>query len=105
MICCDNSSITTIEGLGNVNQPHYLQKKFAETYATQCGYCTPGFVMTLYAEILNGKRTEKELRQALDGNLCRCTGYRPINQVLQDIEDTEVVDWKVPEFPDELKQA
>lgn len=60
--------------------------------------------MTLYAEVLNGHKTANELRKALDGNICRCTGYRPINKVLQDIEEAQNVDWKIPQFPEELKQ-
>ena len=68
--------ITTIEGLGTPREPHPLQKAFAETGATQCGFCVPGMIMS--AKALLDKEPEPsddEIRRAVDGNLCRCTGY------------------------------
>jgi 2-furoyl-CoA dehydrogenase 2Fe-2S iron sulfur subunit len=73
-------SLTTVEGLahadGTLNE---LQKAFTETHALQCGFCTPGMLMTL-TELLNetDAPTEAEIREAITGNLCRCTGYQPI---------------------------
>lgn len=76
--------VTTIEGLGTTRQPHPLQAAFVEHGAVQCGYCTPG--MLLAAKQLLDQTpspTEEEVKEALDGNLCRCTGYvKPIEAVL-----------------------
>ena len=72
-------SVTTIEGLAADGQLHPVQQAFHEHHALQCGYCTPGFVMaavSLLAE--NPDPTEGEVRHALEGNLCRCTGYHNI---------------------------
>lgn len=78
----------TIEGLGTISNPHPLQERIAKLHGSQCGFCTPGIVMCLYALLRNAynpaTRTYRltgemvELEGALDGNLCRCTGYRPI---------------------------
>lgn len=78
----------TIEGLGTASHPHPLQERLAKLHGSQCGFCTPGIVMTLYALLRNAydpaTKTYRlsaemvELEGALDGNLCRCTGYRPI---------------------------
>ncbi|MEK7656116.1 MAG: (2Fe-2S)-binding protein [Elusimicrobiota bacterium] len=68
--------VTTIEGLGTPREPHPLQKAFAETGATQCGFCVPGMIMS--AKALLDKEPEPSddaIRRAVDGNLCRCTGY------------------------------
>jgi len=68
--------ITTIEGLGTPDAPHPLQRAFVDTGAIQCGYCTPGAMLSAKAlldEIPHP--TEVQVREALDGNLCRCTGY------------------------------
>lgn len=71
--------ITTVEGLGVPGALHPLQKAFRKHHALQCGYCTPGFLMTLTDFLSeNPAPTEPELRQALTGNLCRCTGYQNV---------------------------
>ena len=68
--------ITTIESLGTVKEPHLIQKTFVEEGAVQCGFCTPGMVLSTYALLeKNPSPTEDEIKTALDGNLCRCTGY------------------------------
>ena len=75
----DNGVITTIEGVSSQNTLHGLQKKFVEKGAIQCGYCTPGMIMTsldLLRE--NPKPDREEIKEALSGNLCRCTGYKKI---------------------------
>ncbi|KJS43099.1 MAG: (2Fe-2S)-binding protein [Roseovarius sp. BRH_c41] len=72
--------IRTIEGLAKPNHDFgALQQSFHEHFALQCGYCTPGMLMTLSELLQTGKRyTEHEVRDALSGNICRCTGYREI---------------------------
>jgi aerobic carbon-monoxide dehydrogenase small subunit len=75
----DGRAVTTIEGLATDGELHPLQRAFQDAHALQCGYCTPGFVMasvSLLAE--NPKPSEEEIRAALEGNLCRCTGYHNI---------------------------
>ncbi len=75
----DGLSITTIEGLADGDQMHPMQTAFMECHALQCGYCTPGMVMasvSLLDEVPNP--TEAQVREGLEGNLCRCTGYHNI---------------------------
>jgi len=68
--------ITTIEGLGTPDQPHPIQQAFVEAGAVQCGFCIPGMVLATKALLdENPDPDEKAVRRALDGNLCRCTGY------------------------------
>jgi len=68
--------VVTIEGLGTVDKPHPIQEAFAETGAVQCGYCIPGMVLATKALLdENPDPDEAAVRRALDGNLCRCTGY------------------------------
>jgi carbon-monoxide dehydrogenase small subunit len=68
--------ILTIEGLGRIDEPHPLQRAYAEEGAVQCGYCTPGSILSSYALLQgNPAPTDAEILRALDGNLCRCTGY------------------------------
>ncbi|MDP2645590.1 MAG: (2Fe-2S)-binding protein [Desulfobacterales bacterium] len=76
--------ITTIEGLAVNGVLHPLQKAFAEHGATQCGFCTPGMILSGKALLdRNPKPTEMEVRQVLSGNLCRCTGYlKPVEAIL-----------------------
>ncbi len=69
-------AITTIEGLGTPDLPHPLQRIFVETGAVQCGFCTPGMILSAKALLdKNPNPGEADIRRALDGNLCRCTGY------------------------------
>ena len=72
----NGKEITTIEGLAHDDTLHPVQEGFREKHGLQCGYCTPGMIMTA-AELLrtNSTPTEEEIKHALDGNLCRCTGY------------------------------
>jgi aerobic carbon-monoxide dehydrogenase small subunit len=75
----DGSEVTTIEGLGSEGDLHPVQEAFWEHHGLQCGYCTPGMIMAS-ADLLNRNPspTEDEVRHALEGNLCRCTGYHNI---------------------------
>jgi aerobic carbon-monoxide dehydrogenase small subunit len=82
----DGSELTTIEGLGHDGQLHPLQEAFWERHGLQCGFCTPGIIMTA-ADLLgsNGERlTDEEIRRGLEGNLCRCTGYQHIVDAVQE---------------------
>ena len=77
----DGSEVTTIEGLApdGDGELHPVQQAFHEQHALQCGYCTPGFVMATVSLLReNPSPSEREIRQALEGNLCRCTGYHNI---------------------------
>lgn len=72
-------AITTVEGLGSVTQPHPLQAAFAAAGAVQCGYCTPGMLISASALLeRNPSPTRTQIKEALSGNLCRCTGYLQI---------------------------
>jgi carbon-monoxide dehydrogenase small subunit len=71
--------IQTVEGLGKVKHLHPLQESFREHHGLQCGFCTPGFLMTAIDMAKSGKSfTREELKEGLSGNLCRCTGYQGI---------------------------
>ncbi|XP_023568150.1 aldehyde oxidase 2-like isoform X1 [Octodon degus] len=74
------AAVTTVEGVGSIRtRVHPVQERIARTHGTQCGFCTPGMVMSLYALLRNHPQpSEEQLLEALAGNLCRCTGYRPI---------------------------
>eukprot|EP01029_Cantina_marsupialis_P026769 TRINITY_DN727_c0_g1_i1.p1 TRINITY_DN727_c0_g1~~TRINITY_DN727_c0_g1_i1.p1 ORF type:complete len:805 (-),score=300.72 TRINITY_DN727_c0_g1_i1:98-2404(-) len=76
----DHCAITTIEALGSVEGGlHPIQERIARLHGSQCGFCTPGIVMALYALLRNNPTpSRKEIEENFDGNLCRCTGYRPI---------------------------
>ena len=75
----DGQDLTTIEGLADGDTLHPMQQAFHECHALQCGYCTPGMIMSA-AELLekNPDPNDDEIRHALEGNLCRCTGYQQI---------------------------
>ena len=74
-----NHELLTVEGLGTIDELHPLQEAFREAHALQCGFCTPGILTTLvpYLEE-NPDPNEEEIREAISGNLCRCTGYQHI---------------------------
>ena len=76
--------ITTIEGMANGNEMHPIQEAFKENHGLQCGFCTPGMIMTA-ADILknNPNPSEEEIRHGLEGNFCRCTGYHNIVKSIQ----------------------
>ena len=71
--------ILTVKGLGDIHAPHAIQIAFAESGAVQCGFCTPGMVLAAFSLLQeNLDPTDEQIRHALDGNLCRCTGYEKI---------------------------
>ena len=75
----DGAEVTTIEGLASNGELHPVQQAFHDHHALQCGYCTPGMVMTAVSLIENGEATDRDaIRSGLEGNLCRCTGYHNI---------------------------
>ena len=75
----DGREVTTIEGIGSEGDLHPLQQAFIDEFAIQCGYCTPGFIMMSLALLnTNPQPTRAEVTHYLEGNICRCTGYRPI---------------------------
>ena len=77
--------ITTVAGLGNSDEPHPLQDAFARNGAVQCGYCTPGMIIAGEALLRQTPNpTEEEIRLALSGNLCRCTGYTKIFEAIRE---------------------
>ncbi len=80
----DGSEIVTIEGLAQNGTLHPLQEGFREEHGLQCGFCTPGMIMVA-ADLLdrNSDPTEREIREALEGNYCRCTGYHNIVRAIQ----------------------
>lgn len=90
LVGVDGKHVITIEGLGTAADPHPLQERIAKMHGSQCGFCTPGIVMSLYALVRNSYDPERkvfrlserdiEMEGHLDGNLCRCTGYKPILQ-------------------------
>ena len=85
MLACDidGTSVLTIEGLSQGLELHPVQEAFVETSAFQCGYCTPGFIlMTLALLEADPHPSTETIREWLDGNICRCTGYAPIEQAV-----------------------
>lgn len=75
----DDLELTTVEGLGTIENLHPVQEAFWEAHGLQCGFCTPGFLMTLVPFLKeNPDPNEEEIREAISGNLCRCTGYQHI---------------------------
>ena len=105
---CDGWDITTVEGLGNHRGGlGRVQERLAAFHGTQCGFCSPGMVMTMNSLLESSEETpsKEKIEKALSGNLCRCTGYRPIldafksfaadapeeiKQKLADIEDVKI---------------
>jgi len=85
---CDNAMITTVEGLASDSLGQKLQTAFVEHGGVQCGFCTPGVLMSAKALLdKTPKPSDQELLDALEGNICRCTGYQPILQSLRAVID------------------
>lgn len=89
LICQTNGSdVLTIEGLEKDGVLHPLQQAFIDRFAVQCGYCTPGMILTAKAILdENPDATEDDIREGLHGNLCRCTGFVNIVQAIEDVRD------------------
>jgi aerobic carbon-monoxide dehydrogenase small subunit len=82
---CEGASITTIEGVANGTELHPMQAAFKEHHGLQCGYCTPGMIMSAI-DLVNRKGTaldEETIRHELEGNICRCTGYHNIVKAIE----------------------
>ena len=80
----DGAEVLTIEGLAQGEKLHPIQEAFWECHGLQCGFCTPGMILTAHQLLMrNPQPTESEIRHALDGNLCRCTGYQHIVDAVQ----------------------
>jgi aerobic carbon-monoxide dehydrogenase small subunit len=78
-VSCDGKSVTTIEGIAKDKKLHPMQEAFRENHALQCGFCTPGMVMAALDLVRkNPQPTRPEIREYLEGNFCRCTGYQNI---------------------------
>ena len=81
---CEGRDVVTVEGIAKNGQLHPIQKQFIEKWALQCGYCTPGMIMSAKALLdVNPHPPELEIREAIEGNLCRCTGYAKIVEAIQ----------------------
>ena len=80
----DGHEILTVEGLGTIDDLHPIQEAFREAHGLQCGFCTPGFLTTLVPFLEeNPNPGEDEIRAAISGNICRCTGYQHIVEAVQ----------------------
>ena len=87
----DSSEVDTIEGVANGDTLHPMQEAFRDNHGLQCGFCTPGMVMTALALVKNNPDpTEADVRRGLEGNLCRCTGYQNIvNSILDGAKEMQ----------------
>jgi aerobic carbon-monoxide dehydrogenase small subunit len=87
----DGASVRTVEGLGSDGELDPLQQAFGDHHALQCGYCTPGMLMSATALLeRNARPSEEEIRRAIQGNICRCTGYVNIVRAIQAASGQEV---------------
>ncbi len=88
-VTADGSDIITVEGLAHNGQLHPVQEAFWQEHALQCGFCTPGFLITsVHFLSENPNPTREEIREALSGNLCRCTGYQHIVNAVERASET-----------------
>ena len=83
-VMADGQDVTSIEGVSNDEEMHPMQQAFHENHGLQCGFCTPGMVMTAIELVTNNPiASEQEIREGLEGNICRCTGYHNIVKSIQ----------------------
>jgi carbon-monoxide dehydrogenase small subunit len=81
----NGKEVTTVKGIGSLESPHHLQTAFVEHGAIQCGYCTPGLILSSAALLeQNPNPSQAEISEAISGNLCRCTGYTKIVEAIED---------------------
>ena len=81
----NGADVTTIEGIANGDDLHPMQQAFHENHGLQCGFCTPGMIMSAIELVEKNKNlSEQDIREGLEGNLCRCTGYHNIVKSVQD---------------------
>ena len=82
----DGADLMTVEGLADGPELHPLQRAFQRNHALQCGFCTPGLLMTAYEFLKDTPNpTEEQIREGISGNICRCTGYAPIVQAILEV--------------------
>jgi carbon-monoxide dehydrogenase small subunit len=87
-VAVQGKEITTIEGLSAGEKLHPVQEAFVNHHAIQCGFCSPGMILTSYALLAeNPNPTEKEIRRAISGNVCRCTGYAKIVEAVKSLAE------------------
>ena len=80
----DGAELTTVEGLSPDGKLHPIQQAFMECHGLQCGFCTPGFIMSIYELLQETPRpTDEQIKETLGGNLCRCTGYQSIIEAVR----------------------
>jgi carbon-monoxide dehydrogenase small subunit len=103
----DGSSITTIEGLAADGKLHPVQEAFWEKHGLQCGFCTPGMIITVVDLLKNNPTpTEEEIRHGLEGNLCRCTGYQNIVEAVKHAASVAAQAMPAAEAkPEEMREA
>ena len=83
----DRREVTTVKGIGAGDKPHPLQRSFVEHGAIQCGFCTPGMIVSAKALLdRNPRPGREEIREAISGNLCRCTGYKKIVEAIEEVD-------------------
>ena len=83
-VAAEGAEVTTIEGIGSAESLHPMQQAFHENHGLQCGFCTPGMVMSAIELVeKNPKPSEQDVREGLEGNICRCTGYHNIVKSVQ----------------------
>ena len=83
-LAADGAEVTTIEGIGSAESLHPMQQAFHENHGLQCGFCTPGMVMSAIELVeKNPNPSEQDVREGLEGNICRCTGYHNIVKSVQ----------------------
>ena len=84
-VAAEGAEVTTIEGIGSAESLHPMQQAFHENHGLQCGFCTPGMVMSAIELVeKNPNPSEQDVREGLEGNICRCTGYHNIVKSVQD---------------------
>jgi carbon-monoxide dehydrogenase small subunit len=86
----EGATVTTIEGIGNTDELHPMQAAFRECHALQCGFCTPGMIMQAIDLVDNNDGLDNtSIREGLEGNICRCTGYHNIVRAIQSVADAK----------------